>query len=586
MTPPAATPPPSAEPFGDDTRRALRQIIAARRDVRRRFLPTPVPDEVLDRVLQAAHQAPSVGLTQPWDFLILTDPAVRTRVADHVEEERRRFAASLPTARARAFSDLKVEAVRESPLNLVVTSTLERGGAHVLGRFTQPEMAHYSTCLAVQNLWLTARAEGLGVGWVSFYRPAVLSEILGLPGHVVPIAYLCVGYVEEFDPAPELALRGWASRRPLSWAVHRESWDHRMIHPFDDALAAVNPVDLSAMDEALEHHGRLTKPAGSLGELELLGARLAGIARVNPPPLPEPATVAVFAGDHGVVEAGVTPWPSEVTRQMVANFCAGGAAINAIARQVGAEVVVVDVGVDGEVDPAPNLLRRKVRPGTANIARTAAMSRDEAKAALDVGAEVARELVASGARCLITGDMGIGNTTPSAALIAHFTGRPAAEVVGRGTGIDDAMFGHKTAVVEEALRRTDRDVDPGDHLGALASLGGLEIAALAGFVVGAAAAGVPVIVDGVIAAAAVLSAAALCPPVLDYCIAGHRSAEPGSGAALDHAGLRPLLSLDLRLGEGTGACLALPLVQAAARVLSEMSTFDQAGVTSKDAGDS
>jgi nicotinate-nucleotide--dimethylbenzimidazole phosphoribosyltransferase len=570
------------DPFGMEAREALRQIIETRRDVRRRFLPTPVPDDVLDRLLQAAHRAPSVGLSQPWDFLVLTEGALRDRVADHVEEERLRFAASLPPARARKFSDLKVEAIRESPMNVVVTSTMERGGAHVLGRFTQPEMAHYSTCLAIENLWLTARAEGLGVGWVSFYRPAVLSAILGLPAHVTPIAYLCVGYVEEFDPAPELALRGWASRRPLAWAVHKERWEHTMTHPFEDARDAVVGVDDDAMEAAREHHGRLTKPAGSLGDLELLGCQLAGIARVSPPPIPEPATVAVFAADHGVVASGFTPWPSEVTRQMVANFCGGGAAISAIARQVGAEVVVVDIGVMGELDPAPNLLRRKVRDGTANLHHEAAMSRQEAEAALDAGAEVARELVASGARCLITGDMGIGNTTASAALIAHFTERPAAEVVGRGTGIDDAMLTHKSAVITEALRRTHHDVAPDDHIGALASLGGLEIAGLAGYIVGAAAAGVPVIIDGVIAAAALITAAALCPPVLDYCFAGHRSAEPGSRAVLEFLGLRPLLDLNLRLGEGTGACLALPLVQTAARVLQEMATFDQAGVTHKD----
>jgi nicotinate-nucleotide--dimethylbenzimidazole phosphoribosyltransferase len=577
-------------PFDAEARAVLRQIIDARRDVRRRFLATPVPDEVMDRVLQAAHAAPSVGLSQPWDFLLLTDRAVRDQVADHVEEERLRFAASLPPSRARTFKDLKVEAIRESPLNLVVTSTLERGGAHVLGRFTQPEMAHYSTCLAVENLWLTARVEGLGVGWVSFYRPDVLSALLGLPAHAVPIAYLCVGYVEEFDPAPELQLRGWASRRPLAWAVHRERWENQMTHPFEDAAAAIAGIDVGSVAEAREHHGRLTKPAGSLGELETVGCRLAGIARTSPPPIPEPATVAVFAGDHGVVASGVTPWPSEVTRQMVANFCGGGAAISAIARQVGAEVVVVDVGVIGELDPAPSLLRRKVRHGTANLEHEAAMSRHEAQAALDAGAEVARELVTSGARCLITGDMGIGNTTPSAALIAYFTDRPVAEVVGRGTGIDDAMLVHKTAVIEQALRRTRDEAasagagESGDALGALASLGGLEIAGLAGYIVGGAAAGVPVIVDGVIAAAALVTAAALCPPVLDYCFAGHRSAEPGASAVLEFLGLRPLLDLDLRLGEGTGACLALPLLQASARILNEMATFDQAGVTQKDEG--
>ena len=579
-----------AAPFPEEARQALRSIIEGRRDVRRRFLPTPVPDDVLERVLQAAHRAPSVGLTQPWDFLVLSgtpgvpgDPGeVRRRVAAHVEDERRRFAASLPAARAKTFDNLKVEAILESPLNLVVTSTLERGGAHVLGRYTQPEMAHYSTCLAVENLWLTARAEGLGVGWVSFYRPETLSAILGLPPHVTPIAYLCVGYVESFDQAPELSLRGWATPRPLSWAVHHERWEHRVTSPFSDACEAVQPPDDAAAAEAREHHGRLTKPAGSLGLLEDIGVRLAAMARTSPPPIPEPATVAVFAGDHGVTASGVTPWPSEVTRQMVANFCAGGAAISVLARQVGAEVVVVDVGVATDLDPAPNLLRRKVRHGTADLAHGPAMTRDEASAALDVGAEVARELVASGARCLITGDMGIGNTTPSAALIAHFIGRPAADVVGRGTGIDDAMLSHKTDVVGHGLERLVGEVAPDDSLGALAALGGLEIAALAGFIVGGAAAGVPVLIDGVIATAALLVATALCPDARGYAIAGHLSAEPGARVALEYLGLEPLLQLDLRLGEGTGACLALPLVQSAARVLAEMATFDQAGVTHKD----
>ncbi len=339
--------------------------------------------------------------------------------------------------------------------------------------------------------------------------------------------------------------------------------------------------DAAVARVAEEHQGRLTKPPGSLGQLEVLGSRLAAISGVLPPPVPAPATVAVFAADHGVVAEGVTPWPSEVTTQMVGNFCAGGAAINAIARQIGVDVLVVDVGVATALDPAPGLIRRKVRAGTGNILTEPAMSREEAWRALDVGAEVARELVASGNRCLVTGDMGIGNTTPSAALIAYFAGCPAADVTGRGTGIDDETLRRKLAVVEGALGRTARDVEPGDAVGVLASLGGLEIAALAGFIVGGAAARVPVVVDGVIVCAGLLVAAALAPGVVEYCFAGHRSVEPGAGVALERIGLRPLLDLDLRLGEGTGGCLALPILQSAARILGEMATFDQAGVSEK-----
>jgi nicotinate-nucleotide--dimethylbenzimidazole phosphoribosyltransferase len=350
--------------------------------------------------------------------------------------------------------------------------------------------------------------------------------------------------------------------------------------PFATAWALVGSPDEAAAGQAREHHSQLTKPAGSLGRVEALGIQLAAIAGFDPPPSPRPAAVAVFAGDHGVLAEGVTPWPQEVTGQMVANFVAGGAAINVLARQAGASVTVIDVGVAGELgalglDGAPNLLSRKVRAGTADLATHAAMTVDEARRALDVGAEVAARLVADGARALVTGEMGIGNTTPSAALIAALLARPPAEITGRGTGIDDVMLQRKIAVIEQALARVPARADP---VRLLAEVGGLEIAALAGFIVGGASHRVPVVVDGVIAGAALLVAHALCPRVLPFVIAGHRSSEPGATAVLDHLELEPVLDLGLRLGEGSGACLALGVIEAAALVLQEMATFDSAAV--------
>ncbi|MGH8990038.1 MAG: nicotinate-nucleotide--dimethylbenzimidazole phosphoribosyltransferase [Acidimicrobiia bacterium] len=357
-----------------------------------------------------------------------------------------------------------------------------------------------------------------------------------------------------------------------------------MTGTFERAAASVRPLDATAVADALALSDRLTKPRGALGHLEALGAQLAGVAGCCPPPVPAPAAVVVFAGDHGVVAEGVTPWPQEVTAQMVANFLAGGAAINVLARPVGATVVVVDVGVATPIPAGGDsrgLLVRKVAAGTANLAVAPAMTAEGCLAALDVGAEVAAQVVAEGARALVTGEMGIGNTTPAAAVIAALTGRPAAEVTGRGTGIDDAALAHKVAVIERALVRHAGALAAGP-LATLAAVGGLELAALAGFVVGGAAAGVPVVIDGVSADAALLVAERLVPGVAARCVAGHRSVEPGAALVLAELGMEPLLDLGLRLGEGTGACLALPVLESAARLLSEMATFDAAGVTEKE----
>ncbi|MEU9508242.1 nicotinate-nucleotide--dimethylbenzimidazole phosphoribosyltransferase [Micromonospora sp. NPDC048170] len=372
----------------------------------------------------------------------------------------------------------------------------------------------------------------------------------------------------------------------------------------ETTIAAIRPPDEPAMAAARELQGRLTKPAGSLGALEELSVRLAGLAGHCPPPLPEPAAVAIFAGDHGVHAQGVTPWPQEVTAQMIGNFLAGGAVVNAFARQAGASVTVVDVGVatpfpatplpaaDGPVTApgaddggdrptrdAPRLVAANVRPGTRDLAVTAALTRDEARAAVEIGIRVADELIDAGAGILLTGDMGIGNTTPAAALIAAFAGIDPAETTGRGTGVDDATYARKVDVVRAALLR--HAPDPADPLGVLAAVGGLEHAALAGLILGAAARRTPVLLDGVIAVSAALAAAAFAPHAVAAMVAGHRSAEPGATVALRRLGLEPLIDLGLRLGEGTGALLALPVVTGAVRVLHEVATFDSAGVAEK-----
>ena len=346
-------------------------------------------------------------------------------------------------------------------------------------------------------------------------------------------------------------------------------------------LAQIAGPDAAALAEARARQDQLTKPRGALGVLEDLSVQLAGLAGQCPPPVPASAAVAVFAGDHGVHAQGVSPWPQEVTTQMVANIATGGAAVNVLAAQVGAQVLVVDVGVAGELPELPGLQRRRVRAGTGDFTLGPAMTRAEALAGIETGIAVARELAGAGHTLLATGDMGIANTTPSAALVAAFTGADPSEVTGRGTGIDDATWTLKVDVVRRGLARHSDTIRDGDPVDVLAAVGGLEHAAIAGFVLGAAALRLPVLLDGVIAGAAALVAAALTPAVLDACVAGHRSAEPGHTVALAALNLTPLIDLDLRLGEGTGAVLALPLVQGAVATLREMATFDAAGVTDK-----
>jgi nicotinate-nucleotide--dimethylbenzimidazole phosphoribosyltransferase len=340
-------------------------------------------------------------------------------------------------------------------------------------------------------------------------------------------------------------------------------------------LPLIPAPDLEAAAAARARQDALTKPPGSLGRLEDLSIQLAA-ATGSPRPAVARKAVIVMAADHGVAAEGVSAYPAEVTPQMVLNFARGGAAINVLARQAGARVIVVDIGVAADLDH-PAVQNRKIARGTRNMARGPAMTREQAQAAIYEGIDVAQAEAARGLDLAATGDMGIGNTTASAAIIAAVTGRPAADVTGRGTGVDDAGLARKIAVIERAL--AVNQPNPDDPLDVLSKVGGLEIGGLAGVIVGAAARRVPVVIDGFIAGAAALIADRLCPDVRPYLIAGHQSVEIGHRAALDHLGLRPLLDLNLRLGEGTGAVLAFHLIEAAARILNEMATFTEAGVS-------
>jgi nicotinate-nucleotide--dimethylbenzimidazole phosphoribosyltransferase len=360
----------------------------------------------------------------------------------------------------------------------------------------------------------------------------------------------------------------------------------RVAVSLDDTLATIaglGGLDEAAMDGARDHLDRLTKPPGSLGRLEELTIDLAGITG-QPFPTMARRAIVVAAGDHGVARRGVSAYPSDVTAQMLANFLAGGAAINVLAEAVGASLTVVDVGVAGPLaavlsgdERGGDLVRARIRPGTADMTEGPAMTRADALRSIEVGVEVVTGLRASGVELVGIGDMGIGNTTAASAIVAVVTGATPVAVTGRGTGIDDATHRHKIAVIEQAIARNAPD--PADPIGVLAAVGGLEIGALVGVILGAVAGRVPVVLDGFITGAAALLAAGLAPRAAGRMIAAHRSVEPGHAIVLERLGLRPLLDLDLRLGEGTGAALAIGLIDAAVRLRDGMATFDSAAVS-------
>ncbi|WP_394835062.1 nicotinate-nucleotide--dimethylbenzimidazole phosphoribosyltransferase [Pendulispora rubella] len=589
--------------FDEDARAALYRIMELRRDIRH-FRPGDIDDDVLARILGAAELAPSVGFSQPWAFIVLRDPAIRARIRQSFLRCREAEATRFPADRRETYLEFKLEGIEESTLNVCVLADLRPRDEAILGTTVQPESVRASVCCAVQNLWLAARAEGIGIGWVSIVEPSVLREELALPRGVEPIAYLCVGHAEEFRERPLLEENGWRPRRAS--VIHRDRWPSS-----DPAVPAPSPSEVRGLPRptfnaegglgkerereglsippfcevaqraSLEHQLLLTKPHGSLGRLEEIAAWYAGAHGRFPPPRPERPLVAVFCADHGVTVEGVSAYPSSVTAGMVANIMAGGAAISVMAHRLDIHLSLVDVGVSGDLSAVPTnplfaLHRASVRAGTANFAREPAMTRAQAREAMDVGEQLAHRAASDDYQLLAVGEVGIGNTTSAAALLCAFTGASPSDAVGVGTGISDSTRLHKVSIVEAALRL--HAPDAADPLGVLAAVGGLELAAMAGFLLAAARRRIPVVLDGFLATVSAVVAAAFDAGVTPYLLASHVSAEKGASLATAALGKTPLLDLGMRLGEGTGAVLAVDLVRTAVELQLSMATFATAGI--------
>jgi len=516
---------PDAWAFPEGARDALADIIGARRDIRR-YRPDSIPEDTLRRVLTAGHRAPSVGHSQPWRFIVVTNPQTRERAARMADEQRLRQAAQMEPDAARRLLDLQLEGIREAPYGIVVACDRRTPAAGVLGRATFPDADLWSCACAIQNMWLAARAEGLGMGWVTLFDPDELHELLGIPEGVVTLGWLCLGWPDERPPEPGLERAGWSKRQPLDDVVLHERWQEG---PSPTShLRAPQPIDVvAARDEA----DRLLTPPGSLGLVDRYLDRW--IAAAHPKP-DDRGVLVLAAGRHGVTAHGVSSYPDSVTDDVAAASQAGVSAAAAAAEATDLAFVFYDAGTT-----------------TGDLATADPLTSEHAQQLLDEGRTRGRAWAQQHPLVAI-GEVGVGNTTVAAALAAHFLKTDAADVVGLGAGADAAMLDRKRAVVEAALSRATART----ALEALIQLGGPELAFLTGVILGAAADHALVVLDGLATSVCALAAIEIEPGVAAYLVAGQRSRERAHQAVLEHLGLEPILDIRLRAGEGVGAAMA------------------------------
>ena len=550
---------PRAWAFGEEEREAFYAAVLGRRDIRR-FRPDDIEPDVLERILGAAHAAPSVGHSQPWRFVIVRDAATRDRAALMADREWHRQAASLADRSGRQMLDLQLHGIRDAPLGIVVCCDRRTKAQGVLGRATYVDADLWSCACAIENLWLAARVEGVGTGWVTLFRPDELAALIGLPPGVETLGWLCLGWPDERPPEPGLERAGWSARQPLSDVV---LWDRWHEHgegppPPPSHLQAPAPASVVGARDAADE---LLTPPGSLGVLDRATDRMAALG-LGPG---APVTAVIAAAGHPVTGHGVSTYDDGVTRDVLEATVAGESLGAVAARLVGADLIAVDAGVKG--DPVAGALSCRPAGGRGDLVAADALERADAEQMVGAGRAQGRAL---GGRLVALGEVGIGNTTVASALVASRLGLAVDEAVGLGAGGDSATLGRKRAAVAAALARAaSAHADLEDPLVALAALGGPEIAYLCGVVLGAAEAGSLVVLDGLVTGAAALVAVALEPAVAAHLVAGQESREQAHRAVNTSLGLEPLLALRLRAGEGVGALLAVQLLQTAAGVRAE-----------------
>lgn len=558
---------PSGWAFTREAIASLDGVIAGRRDIRR-FRPEPVPQELLTEVLTAGHQAPSVGHSQPWRFIVVRDPAIRDRAAHLADRARLDQADLLSDDRAARMLDLKLEGLREAPAGVVVVCDRRTPASGVLGRATFTDADLWSCACAIENMWLAARARGLGMGWVTLFDPAELAALLELPEGVVPMGWMCLGWPDERPPSPGLERAAWSKRMPLDEVVMHDRWTRADV---DAPVSHLDRLPQESLVSATDDADGLLAPPESLGILDRVVSRVEALGRGR---MPLGGTLVLAGASHPVAAHGVSAYPLRVTGDVLEAAVAGVAAGAVSATSAGLGLVVVDAGATCG-SPIPGAINAHPQDPAGDLINADALSRADVDRLVLLGVSIGESAAETG--LVVLGEVGIGNTTVAAALACAVTDLSPHDAVGLGAGSDAELVARKRTAVEAALARVgpranDWRTDPADLL---AALGGAEIAVLTGVVLGAAGAGAPVVLDGLASSLPGVLAVAFDPGVQAHLIAGQRSRERAHGSVLRQLGLEPLLSLRLRSGEGVGAALAASLVLQGLRIRRGVARTEQ-----------
>lgn len=551
----------------------LEDLLKSRRDTRH-FTNEPVPDEVLEKALQAGHLAPSVGLTDATRYYVIRSAEVKQAIKQLFDSYNRKAEELIESERQRsAYQDLKLEGITDAPLGLVVCYDRSVLNEFTIGTVASNDTIKSSAVCAVQNIWLSLTEQGYSMGWVSILNYHHFKKILDLPDHIEPLGYFCVGKpATDYGQQPMLQQLGWKNKSANPIVTELHTICSAVVHESSNAAKDV-PDHLSTQLRAAID-GK-TKPAGSLGMLEDLAMQIGSVLGTLKPRITAPHLV-VFAADHGIAHHGVSAYPQEVTRQMVSNFLDGGAAINVFCRQHDINLKVVDAGVNYDFAGNADLTVHKIAKGTQSFLYAAAMSADELELCLQKGAEVVAAIAAAGSNIIGFGEMGIGNTSSAAVLMHLLCELPLQDCVGRGTGLKDEQLNKKQEILQLAISRYQGSRHPKELM---AYFGGFEIMQIAGAMLEAKKKNMLILIDGFICTVAYLCAFKLDPELKSNAVFCHQSDEQGHRLLLKQLEANPLLQLNLRLGEGTGCALAFPLLKSAVNFLNDMASFESADVS-------